>query len=229
MVDISSKFKISSKHVLIDKANSSILVASLIAVALVVFSIVACVALSKEMGYQSKVINLREKAKTVLGNNVTAVDSVVAAYKTFEAETTSVIGTADKNSVVVLDALPSKYDFPALTSSIEALALESGTTLSSITGSDNEATAEQDSLAPKPIEIPFEFSATGKLASLQVLVGKLERSIRPIVIKSISFAASGDNIQVNISAVTYYQPEKQLGITESIVPFSKTLTKGVAK
>jgi len=226
-MDLSNKFKFSTKHVLINKDNNTILIAAAVTVAVVMFAIVASATLIKQIAYQSKVIGLREKAKTQLVANTKAIDSVLDSYKTFEGATESVIGTPDKNSKIVLDALPSKYDFPALATSLESLVKESGAKLDSISGTDNEAQAEQDSANPQPIEIPFDLSATGKLASLQLLVSKLEHSIRPIKIKSISFNATGGNVQVTILAVTYYQPEKQLGITESVVPFgSNNVAKG---
>ena len=68
----------------------------------------------------------KEKAHQQLDKNLKAFDSLVVSYKSFEGKSTNVIGgnasgTGDndgKNSKIILDALPSSSDFPALTSSI---------------------------------------------------------------------------------------------------------------
>ncbi|HUD03739.1 MAG TPA: type 4a pilus biogenesis protein PilO [Patescibacteria group bacterium] len=207
----------SIKHLQIDKANSRIVIVSAATVAVVVFSIVACVSLGKEMAYKNKVINLRNKANKQLVANLSSVNTLVTSYQTFENSSESVIGTADKNSKIVLDALPSKYDFPALATSLEAIITSSGSKISSITGTDNEATATQDSINPQPIEMPFQISATGSFTSAQTLILDLELSIRPIQISSLTLTGSDLNLQVSVMAKTYYQPEKQLGIQQNVV------------
>jgi hypothetical protein len=212
-----NKTKISAKHLLVDKNNNIILYAAAITVAVVIFAIIAANALAKQMSYQSKVITFRDQANKLLQSNVAAADSIVEAYQQFEGASESVIGTADKNPVVILNALPSKYDFPALTASIEALVRDSGASLKAITGVDEEALAEQDSINPQPIEIPFQINATGNLASIQLLVNKMELSIRPFKIVSLSLMAQDTAIDATISAVTYYQPEKLLDISQYTV------------
>lgn len=212
-----NKTKVSAKHLLVDKNNNIILYAAAITVAVVIFAIIAANALAKQMSYQSKVISFRNQANKLLQSNITVSDSIVEAYQQFESANESVIGTADKNPVVILNALPSKYDFPALTASIEALVRDSGASLKAITGVDEEALAEQDSINPQPIEIPFQINAVGSLASIQLLVNNMELSIRPFKIVSLGLKAQDTAIDATISAVTYYQPEKLLDINQYTV------------
>ena len=221
--------RVSVKHLQIDKANSSVLVAAAITCAVVVFSIVASQSLFTQMKYQRKVIGLRDKANNQLEKNIKASAPLVAAYQTFEDATESVIGTADKNSKIVLDALPSKYDFPALATSLEGVIATTGLKIDSITGTDNEVTAEQDSLNPKPIEVPFEISATGNYLSANQLILNLERSIRPIKISTLTLSGDTNKLKVDVKAITYYQPAKKLGIEQKVIPggTSKTATKTV--
>jgi hypothetical protein len=136
----------------------------------------------------------------------------------FENSSESAIGTADKNSKIVLDALPSKYDFPALATSLEALIAGSGGTINNITGKDNEADAEQNSANPTTIEIPFEITARGNFASNLKLIQDMERSIRPFKITAFELTGSDANLEAKITAVTYYQPEKRLEVEQKIVP-----------
>jgi hypothetical protein len=214
--------RVSVKHLQIDKANSRMVIATAVATAIVIFSAVASVSLVKQMSYQNKVINLRNKANKQLTANLAAVSTLTASYQTFDSASESVIGNSTKNSVVVLDALPSKYDFPALTTSLESIIVGSGNKVSSITGTDNEAQAQQDSINPQPIQIPFQISASGSFVSVQKLIADLERSIRPVQISEIDLSGSDSNLQANITANTYYQPEKQLGIQQQVVTNGKT-------
>jgi Tfp pilus assembly protein PilO len=215
-------FRVSIKHLEIDKANSSILLAAAITSAIVIFSIIAARTLLVQRSYQSKVIGLRDKANKQLEKNIKAATPLVASYQTFEDATESVIGTPDKNSKIILDALPSKYDFPALATSLEGVIISSGLRINSITGTDNEASAEQDSISPKAIGIPFQIASAGNYANAKILVLNLERSIRPIKISALTLSGDTSNLNVEVQAETYYQPEKKLGIQQKIITNSSS-------
>jgi hypothetical protein len=177
------------------------------------------------MSYQNKVIGLRNTANKHLGDNIKSVTALKTSYDAFENSSESVIGTADKNSKIVLDSLPSKYDFPALATSLEGLIATSGDTIVGITGTDDEALAKQDSTAPIPIEIPFEISAKGDFSSLQKLIANMERSIRPFKVTAINVSGSGNNLQIKVTAKTYYQPEKKLEVEQKIITGPKSTVK----
>lgn len=206
--------KVSKKHSLISKSNTKMLIMLAVSGAILSFSMVVSITFIKRMNYQAKVINERTKVQKQLKANVAAVDSLLAAYKNFDEAAESVIGTSDSNSKIVLDALPSKYDFPALATSLEKLLVTGGFSDISITGADNEATAEQNSTSPAPVEIPFTISAKGSYASLQTLINNLRISIRPFKISKLDITATSgsDSMSFTISAATYYQPEKNLEI-----------------
>lgn len=205
--------QLSTKHVLVDKANTTVIVAAAIAAAVVVFSLFASKALIDKISYQNKVISKRNTANEQLEKNIEAKDQLVASYTAFNDSPESVIGTAESNSKVVLDALPSKYDFPALNTSIDGIIAGAGMSVESIAGSDLEVSAEQSSIDPQPVAIPFEFTAKGSYEAAQKLITDLQRSIRPFKIISIDFTASeGGAISVTVVGETYYQPAKDLGI-----------------
>lgn len=221
--------RVSSKHLKIDKANTLVLVATAVTTVIVVFSLVAAQSLWKQISYQNKVIDLRGKANTQLEKNIKSVDSLKTAYDAFENSTESAIGTADKNSKIVLDALPSKYDFPALATSLEGLIAGSGSTISSITGTDDEENAKQDSGTPLPIEIPFNVSAKSNFTSAQQLLADMQRSIRPFQITELGLTGNDGNLQVKIVAKTYYQPEKKLEIEQKVITGSTAAKKTTIK
>lgn len=211
-------FKQSVKHLQISKTNNLILISVAITTVIVIFSLVATYSLYKQMTYQNKVIGLRNKANQQLEKNIKSTDSLVYAYDNFENSSESIMGTADKNTKIVLDALPSKYDFPALATSLENIAKISGVSVTGITGTDEEATAEQDSANPQPKEIPFQITAKGDYARIQQYVNNLQRSIRPMQIKVIIFSGSDTDLEANITGITYYQPEKKLDLQQYTVP-----------
>ena len=124
----------------------------------------------------------------------------------------SVLGTSENNSKIVLDALPSEYDFPALATSLEKILTEGGYNIESIAGTDNELSLNSGSgsQSPVPVEIPFSISVSGTYDKIKNLPVDLERSIRPIYISSMQVSGSASNAKLIIDAKTFYQPGKTL-------------------
>lgn len=210
-------FRLSTKRLQIEKSNRKVLIAIAVAIVFLVFSLVATQALYKQLKYQNKVIGLRNQAVKQLEKNISATKELEAQYIAFDTSPESIIGNSDSNSKVVLNALPSKYDFPALATSLEGLLNTSGVTISSITGTDDQVTAEQSSTSPKPTEIPFTIIAKGSYASVQTLIKNIERSTRPIKINTIAFTGTDNEISVEIIGVTYYQPLKMIDLNKKVV------------
>lgn len=219
--------KVSAKHLQVDRAMTTVVVVSSIAAAVLVFSLIATKSLVNLIGYQRSVINLRNKAATQLQTNVSSTNTLLAAYLAFDGATESKIGTADKNSKIVLDALPSKYDFPALTTSLEGIVNSAGMSIKTIEGTDEEVTAQQSSLKPIPVEIKFSLTAEGSYESAQKLINDLQRSIRPFTIESIKLTANDNGmVEVAVTGKTAYQPSRELGINEYTVDKTGKLQKG---
>lgn len=203
----------SNKHALIEKSNTTMLIIIGVAAAVLSFTIVSTISLSRRLSYQSRVINARTEAEDQLNKNYSALQQLIESYEKFDSAEKSVIGSADTNSKIVLDALPSKYDFPALATSInKIIELTGGITSKNITGSDLEATAEQSSIDPKPIEIPISISGDASYENIQKLVNNLQASIRPFKIKNVTLSGNQQKMTFNISMITYYMPSKNLEI-----------------
>lgn len=204
---------LSSKHVLLDKANSTVLIATAISAAIVVFCLFAGKALVDKIGYQNDVIGKRKDANNQLQKNIESVNSLVLSYSAFNDTPESVIGTPDKNSKIVLDALPSKYDFPALATSLDGIVTGAGMTVESITGVDEEVTATQSSITPQPVTVTFKLNARGSYDAAQALIRDLQRSIRPMKINTVKLEVQESNlIGISIEGETYYQPSTEIGI-----------------
>jgi hypothetical protein len=219
----------SIKRTLITKANKRILIASGAAAFVVVFSLVASNILIKQMSYQNRVISERKKQLKIAKDSLDNVETLQAAYLVFDRAPLNILGgvpdgEGDKdgaNSKIILDALPSVYNFPALTTSIEKIVELQGLEFISMVGTDDAVTQQQNasSSSPVPIEMPFEFSVKGTYESSLNLVKDLERSIRPFQIVSITISAEGEDGSVNtrITGKTYFQPEKNLNLIKEKV------------
>lgn len=212
--------KLSVRHIQIDRAHLQMITVISIATVVLVFSIFALQALSKQISYQNKVIGLRSKANKTLQANVKSAQALETAYNAFNDSSESVLGNNEKNARIVLNALPSKYDFPAVVSSLSFLAKSSGVALGDVSGTDQELTAEQQSTEPKVVEIPFDVTVTGSYTSIQKFVENVQKSIRPFQVLTSDFRGSDASMTARISMKTFYQPEKQLQLKEEIVPGS---------
>lgn len=198
-----------------------------IAAFLVTFCVVASKTLLSTRAYQARVIEKKEVARNTLNENVENVDKLAVAYKGFVETSDNVLGGSpsgkgDKdgdNAKVVLDALPSKYDFPALTSSLEKL-VAGNYELNDVTGIDQELAegANTSNPNPIPIEVPFDVTIqANSYASTEGLFRLFERSIRPFEARKVNLTSDSGSIEVTWSGVTYYQPAKSLEIQKEVV------------
>jgi Tfp pilus assembly protein PilO len=218
----------STKRALIDKANTRIVAYVSVAAFILVFSLVAVKTLVSQAAYQNRVISAKRVAVDQLKSDITATSQLKSSYDAFTSTPQNVLGGSPSgtgaqdgsNAKIVLDALPSTYDFPGLTTSLEnMLTNQNGVSIDSITGTDAEATegANSSSSNPQPVPIPFSVAVTGSYGGIQNVVSAFEHSIRPIQVQTLSINGSGSNITMSIAAQTYYQPAKSLNISEKVV------------
>jgi hypothetical protein len=227
---MAKRTQLSTKRILISKANSSMVIAVSIAAFLTAFSLVASRSLLVRRSYQSKVIAQQEKARDQLKANIDAVDTLEASYQGFVSRNQNLIGGSNTgdgeqdgdNAKIVLDALPSQYDFPALATSLEKILTDRNYSILAISGIDEEATQNaststsgqaQVPAGAKPtddpssvpttdvaqttesgaVEMPFELTAQGNYDSIIDLLGVFQRSIRPIFIQTLTLTAEGED------------------------------------
>jgi hypothetical protein len=148
-------------------------------------------------------------------------------------KTISLSGQDGDNAKVVLDALPSSYDFPALISSIEKIANLDHLPLQGVGGTDQSdaaanpptttssssksAAAAAAATSNSAQAIPFSISTQTDYNTIQALIKDLERSIRPIDITTFSLNGNGGQMNVSMQATTSYQLPISLTITEKTV------------
>lgn len=219
------KINLSTKRLQIDKANTAVVVAVSVAAFVTIFSLIASHALLSQRAYHSRVIEKKEQAKSQLEQNVQAVNSLAASYQTFVETPVNILGGSSRgngsrdgdNARLVLDALPSQYDFPALTSSIEKILTENNFKIGGISGKDEELTYVTDSAGSDPVEIPYSLSIESDYRGVQNLLGIFERSIRPFEARTISMSGTDSSLQISMDGVTYYQPAKVIEIKKTEV------------
>ena len=222
-----AKMKFSTKQLMINKTNAQMIVIIATASVIVVFSLVSSKALLTKRAYQSRVITKKEAALTQLKINVDEVKKLVSSYNVFEGSTENIIGgsatgTGDRdgdNAKIILDSLPSRYDFPALATSLEKLVSTPNYKINAIAGIDDEINQVKTSSTPtlQPVVMPFELDVTGTYASVRDLINTLDRSIRPFQISKLELSGKDSELKVQITANTFYQPEKSLVIkTEEV-------------
>lgn len=219
------KGQLSMKRIGVDKTNSRIVVITAAAAFLVVFFLVASMSLFSQLTYQNHVIAAKKQAARQLKSNVTASKLLVTSFGTFSSGASNFIGgnangngpQDGANAKLTLDALPSKYDFPALAASLEKLAADQKVEIDSITGTDDEVAQTTPVSTTGAVEIPFQMKVTGDYPAIQRVVTAMEHSIRPIQVKTLRLAGDQKALSMTITAKTFYQPEKNLNILTKVV------------
>ncbi len=204
-----------SKRVQVDKAQSTLFIIVAVASLITVFGLVASKSYFSEAGYLNRVADEKQTALDQLKANKNAVDQLVEKYKDFANKDTNIIagsktGTGPRdgdNPRLILDALPSKYDFPALATSIEKLL--TGYKINSINGTDDSLNQIAGTTA---VEIPFTADVESTYVNIKTLVGYFQNSIRPFQYQSLQLTGVDNGVQSIMKAKTYYQPEKDLTI-----------------
>jgi Tfp pilus assembly protein PilO len=213
---------------LINQANARIVVYVSVAAFILVFSLVATKTLVNQAAYQNRVIKAKRAAVTQLKSDIAATTDLKNSYNAFISTTQNAIGGSASgtgaqdgdNAKIILNALPSTYDFPGLTTSLESLAGSQGAKITNITGTDDEVAqgTNTSSTAPQPVPIPFNIAVAGDYPSIQNVVSAFERSIRPMQVHTLDISAGSDGkLAMTLDAQTYYQPAKSLNIKTRIV------------
>lgn len=219
--------KLSAKRIALDKANAQLLVIISVAIFFVIFSTVAIKALYSQMTYQTRVIDKKEATLELAKQNIDEVQKLNLAYTEFSSEITNAIGGNPKgagdrdgeNARIILDALPSKYDYPALNTSLDKLAKLGGFQLTSITGTDDEVnqSTNQTSAIPEPVDMPFTVQSNISNGGGTAFMQLFEKSIRPIQVQKLSITGKDNQLEIVVTAKTYFKPEKKLNITKEEV------------
>jgi hypothetical protein len=218
--------KLSNKRALITKTQSTIVLVTATAAFVLIFTAFGVKTLLSQASYQNRVIAAKKDAVRTLEDNLESREALIQKYKAFVNTQQNKLGGDPRgggpqdgdNAKITLDALPSKYDFPALATSLDKLLLDQNLRIQSITGTDDEvAQTVVPAGDPQPVAIPFQVSVSGSYGSMQRLVDAFDRSIRPIKIHNLQMSGGEGDMNMTVTAETYYQPEKTFTLTKEVV------------
>ena len=213
------KFKSSQ----IDKSQKRLIILVSVSTVITIFCLVSAKALLDYASYHRHELAAKRAVIKQLEANIAAAGTLESQYQSFNSVNPNFIGgknTTDPNTSppdgdnarLVLDALPSKYDFPALISSVSKILTNAGIASPGIAGSDLSATTgSAPSASPSPVEIPLSINGLASYGGAQNLILDLERSIRPFNVTTLDFGGTNSTISISVGLTTYFQPAKMLG------------------
>lgn len=214
------------KRFKIGKSESRLVAIVTVAVVITIFSLVSAKTLLSQATYNKRVLNARRDALKQLNANIEAANTLANQYQIFQTgNSTNIIGGKNStdpnlqppdgdNARLVLDALPSKYDFPALISSIAKILNNNGMNNQVIDGKDESGTIKNDSAAnPQTATITLTVNGASNYKAVVALVRDFERSTRPFDITKMDIKGSESNMAVSLTMNTYFQPALTLDIT----------------
>lgn len=209
---------IGGKRELIEKANTTMFAAVAIASIIAAFSLVALNFMWDQAQYNNRVNDAKESARDILDNNIQNATSLRQSLLELNNKDDIIPGQDGKsNTAVVLDALPRKYDFPALRTSIDKLADISGVKLVGFNGSDIESDALKTMVDPIPQEVSFSINVEGDYDSVKQLLEDIENTIRPVRITRVRMSGTDSNMSANFDLITYYQPSVDVDIQTEVI------------
>lgn len=223
-----TKPHLSSKRAIINSDNTKILISVSVTVFVVFFCAFSMRALFSQASYQQRVIDSKKDALKIAEKNQKNTEDLEASYLSFATEPINVLGgnpdgtgpLDGSNPKIVLDSLPSVYDYPALSSSIEKLLLDNGYQIETIGGTEDSSLASSDTdkkSASKLVEIPYPLSIRSTVDGTKQLLEILERSIRPFEVEKVTLSGSGNSVSSRIIMKTYYLPETGVQVTTKVV------------
>ncbi len=215
--------KVSIKHLMIDKSQTNILIIIAAAIALSIFGLFATKALVAKGLYQRRVLNERHVVIEQLKKNFDSSTALFNQYIVFVEQVPNIIGGSREgdsrdsndgnNSRIVLNALPSTYDAPALATSIEKILDGSNVVINSIQVTDDPISFSDEPQAdPKSKALDLTFEGDTNFKGAERLLKDFERSIRPFDIKKLEITGTDNNLTVVANVTTYYQPAKSLNL-----------------
>jgi len=107
-----------------------------------------------------------------------------------------------------------------LASEVEGILKGMGLQIASISGTDQQLTDGNNTSSenPQPVPMPISFSVSGtNYQGVEALMNKLQQSIRPFAIDTLSISGGNNELTVTINAHSYYQPSKTLQILSKTV------------
>lgn len=216
----------SIKHDIISRDSTRIVATVAIAVFVVVFCGFAIKTLFSQSLYHGRVISEKEKTLKQLKKNKESIKTLEQTYTAFVNESENIMGGSPtgqgpidgNNAKIVLDALPGKYDYPALSSSFEKILRGGGYTIVQLGGTEQENSPVQATGKAESVEMPYTFGFSADPFKTRSLLETLERSIRPMYVDSLRIqVASAGQLTATVGLHTFYTQQKTFELGSEVV------------
>ncbi len=206
--------------------------------AVVGIAAVGSVFLFQKAVFNEKVLAAKSETVSTLRDNNKAISELedkIREMNTNQALTDSMAPNQTQPIRVVLDALPSDANSPALGASlqekflndpallIESLVVESVDGVETQSADDVEDADASASEGAQTYEIPFSFSVSADLSNVNALrdvLQKLERSIRAVHITTLKLEAQPSRLLLSVEGKAFYHPAKTVDLKEKPVSAS---------
>jgi hypothetical protein len=215
---------INTKRKQVDRDKTVALVAIGFASVVLVGGFIVSRTLWSQASYLGRVADKKEAAVDQLEANQNALTELEKSYDTFVASNpnmiggqTSGIGLADgDNAKLVLDALPSSYDYPAFVTTVESLIRPN--IITDIEGIDDVAQQNlTEGGVPAPVEMPLQVTFTTSYDGFKSVLDLFNRSIRPIKINKLVLGGTNNELDVTVDVISYYQTGTTMRVERSEV------------
>lgn len=201
--------------------------------AVVGIAIVGSILLYQKAVFNERVLAVKDKTVNTLRDNnkvIPELEDKIRQMNTNQALTDAMAPNQTQPIRVVLDALPSEANSPALGSSLQskflndpALKIES-LNVDPVLGVESQAQGNvQDASGAAETaanEITFRFSVSvdiNNANALKELLQRLERSIRAIDITSLKIEAQSNRLVLSVEGRAFYEPAKTVQLQEETV------------
>lgn len=184
-------------------------------------SIVLTIFLVQKIWYGEKVIAAKEQTVSQLDKNLKNVDSLkdeIRVLNTNENLNASKQSESDSALQPILDALPADANPTALASSLQTKLLTGVSGVVVETLNVEAVSADEGGEGVSTIDFSFSVSTDAKnYAALKEVLERLEKSIRPINITTLSVAGQGNRLLLTASGESYYKPAKKVQLNDKVV------------
>jgi len=220
------------KRTQIAQASKTMFIWIAIASALVGTAVVVSIFLFQKLAYNEKVLSAKQETVSNLNHNLSVVDKLKTDVQALDANSALASVKAnptDQALQVVLDALPSDANSPALGASLQNRLLaniEGNFSLESLQVTPVEGvevlsagtTLDASEATVANNQISFNFSVRGDQSALRQVLQNLERSIRTLVVTHVTIETQAESVTLTVEGHGFYQPAKSIELKEVTVP-----------
>lgn len=217
------------KHQTISKDTKIITIVVSVTIFITIFAIFGLKDFLSLRSFQQKIIVADTTAYNQLNNDINSANILVKNYnkflnnksKTIQNIRSTIITPTTKGfhyngATMVLDAMPTTYDYPATESYLQNMldSINQGNDTFSINNNSGGQSAGVFSTSAAPVTFSISANSINYQALIQ-LVQVMKNSVRPITINSLSISGSNNSMTVNITAQLYYQSSQTFSISQT--------------